>query len=163
MKIRFLIFVQGCLLGVMVCIPVHAAENLLDLSLEELAHLSVSTVSKKTEPVSQAPGIVTVVSRDDIRRFGGRTLADVLMRQPSMLVFGSSFLDNMAVSARGGKLTHTDNWILLLINGRPIRESHNGGLNSDIYTMFPVEIIERIEIIRGLGSVILGSVRELYV
>jgi outer membrane receptor for ferrienterochelin and colicin len=135
----------------------NSPSNLLQLSLKELTSIQVYAVSKKNEPINQAPSVVTVVTSKQIQQYGGRTLADVIARQPSMFMFGSSFLDNMATSMRGGKLTHTDNWILLLLNGRPIRESHNGGLNSDIYSMFPVEMIDKIEIIRGPGSVIYGT------
>lgn len=119
--------------------------------------IQVNVAAKAPQTQNLAPAIISVISRDELRLYGGRNLADVLQRSPSLLVFGSSFMDNSAVSVRGGKLTHTDDWILLLINGRPLRESHNGGLSSDIYSQLPLEFIERIEIMRGPGSSLYGT------
>ena len=130
-------------------------EELSFYKLEE--EMMVYVASKKKETIAEAPAVITVVTAEEIRQFGGRNLADIFQRLPSMFMFGSTFMDNMSISTRGGKLTHTNNWILFLLNGRPIRESHNGGLHSDIFTMFPVETIDHIEIIRGPGSVIYGT------
>ena len=44
-----------------------------------------------------------------------------------------------------------------MINGRPIRETLEGGVSSEMYETFPVNIIERIEVIKGPGSVLYGS------
>jgi len=131
--------------------------NFLAMSLEQLMQIQVSVATKSPQTQNSAPAIISVISRDELRLYGGRNLADVLQRAPSLLVFGSSFMDNTAASMRGGKLTHTDDWILLLINGRPLRESHNGGLSSDIYSQLPLEFIERIEIMRGPGSSLYGT------
>jgi outer membrane receptor protein involved in Fe transport len=47
--------------------------------------------------------------------------------------------------------------VLILIDGRPIREVQEGGVSSDVLESFPVNIIERIEVIKGPGSVLYGS------
>ncbi len=57
------------------------SENIADLSIEELMQVRVDSVygaSKHKQKVTQAPSSVTIVTADDIRRFGYRTLADVL-------------------------------------------------------------------------------------
>jgi iron complex outermembrane receptor protein len=46
------------------------------MSLEELLDTEVSTASKSEEKTSDAPGVITVVTKDELRRFGGRTLKD---------------------------------------------------------------------------------------
>jgi outer membrane receptor for ferrienterochelin and colicins len=130
-------------------------DALLELELEEL---TVSVASKREEKISEAPSIVTVVTAEDIQRFGGQTLFDVLGRLPNVYTFGSSVFPDNVVSIRGGNLTHINNSILILLNGRPMRESFGGGVNNSvIYRSFPLEIIERIEMIRGPGSVLYGS------
>lgn len=131
--------------------------NLFSMSLEQLLQIQVNVAAKAPQAQHLAPAIITLISRDELRLYGGRNLADVLQRCPSLLVFGSSFMDNTAASMRSGKLTHTDDWMLLLINGRPLRESHNGGLSSDIYSLLPLESIERIEVMRGPGSSLYGT------
>ena len=129
-------------------------QELLELSLEEL---TVSIASKRDEKIREAPGVMTVVSADEIRRYGARNLRDVLDRQPNMQVVGSTAFSHNATFIRGGGLTHADNTNLLLLNGRPIRESMGGGINTDIYRNFPIETIKRIEIIRGPGSILYGT------
>ena len=45
-------------------------------------NVEVTSASKYAQTASAAPSAVTVVSREDIRRFGWRNLADVLAAQP---------------------------------------------------------------------------------
>lgn len=129
--------------------------HLLDIGFEEL--VTVSIASKKQETINQAPGIVSVVSADDIQRYGYRNLRDILDRQPHIQVTGSNLFPHNKVTMRGNGLSHTDNTVLLLLNGRPIREAVNNSANHDLYESFPVEIIKQLEIIRGPGSVLYGS------
>ena len=71
--------------------PAPAADpepnRLLDLSLDELGQIKIDTVyaaSKVTEKVTDAPSSVTIVGRDEIQRFGYRTLYDeIVMRGPA--------------------------------------------------------------------------------
>jgi outer membrane receptor for ferrienterochelin and colicin len=58
---------------------------------------------------------------------------------------------------RGQSLTPYNNHILVLINGRPVRDPTTGGHNNPIYTAFPLDLIEKVEVIRGPGSVLYGS------
>jgi len=58
---------------------------------------------------------------------------------------------------RGDLLTHSDSHILILINGRPFRELQEGDADNTFYKSFPLELIERIEIVRGPGSVLYGT------
>src|SRR5205814_1297045 len=52
---------------------------------------------------------------------------------------------------------HTNSHVLFLLNGRPVRESVYGGLDIPFLLAFPVETIERVEVVRGPGSVLYGS------
>ena len=60
-------------------------------------------------------------------------------------------------AVRGDLPTHTNNHTLLLINGRPVRESNSGGWNFPVYMAYPIDMIERIEFVRGPGSVLYGT------
>jgi outer membrane receptor for ferrienterochelin and colicin len=130
-------------------------EALLALDLEELT--TVSIASKKEEAVSDAPGIITVITTDEIQRYGYRNLRDILDRQPHIQITGSNLFPHGRVTMRGVSFSHTDNNVLFLINGRPVRDANGVSLNPDLYTSFPVEIIKQIEIIRGPGSVLYGT------
>ncbi|HAJ79067.1 MAG TPA: hypothetical protein DCO75_04785 [Fibrobacteres bacterium] len=127
------------------------------LSLNQLLNMDVTTVSKSAEKQSDAPGIISVITQDEIRRFGGTTLKDILERVPSLISTHVFFTDLSTISSRADQIKSTSAHVLVLINGRPIREVLEGGVNCDIYNSFPVNVIEKIEVIRGPGSVLYGS------
>lgn len=137
--------------------PNSEYDNLFALELHELLKVEVVTASKKAEPLVSAPSIISVVTAEDIRTFGGRNIKDVLQRLPNLYIFDSTTFTATGVSLRGGATQHLNNHVLYLINGRPLRESQNGGLHTDINLLLPLESIERIELIRGPGSVLYGS------
>lgn len=132
-------------------------EELYDLSLEDLLNLEVTVASKSAERLSDAAGVVSVITQDDLKRFGGLTLRDVLERVPSLIGASSFFTDRYMLASRGDQVKINSGHILLLINGRPTREIVEGGVSSEMYAAFPVNIIERIEVIKGPGSVLYGS------
>ncbi len=129
-------------------------EHLLSLDLE---NLKVFAASKREEKLTQAPGIITVITQDQIRKFGALSLRDILNRQTSIQITGNHFQQRARTSLRGVGNEHHDRKVLLLLNGRPMREAGTTGINIDIYAGFPVNAIERIEIIRGPGSVLYGT------
>jgi len=92
-----------------------------------------------------------------LKRFGGNTLSDVLQRVPSLAFATGFFQDRSIISVRGDQFKVTSGHVLLLLNGRPVRESMEGGVTSEMFESFPIGIIERIEVVRGPGSVLYGS------
>ncbi|MGR8929696.1 MAG: TonB-dependent receptor plug domain-containing protein [Gammaproteobacteria bacterium] len=132
-----------------------SVSQLKAMSLDEI--LQVEVVSKKKENKYSAAGIVSVVTRDEIDRYGGNTLADVLNRVTSVYLLSTYIWSNSTAAFRGDALTHVNNHTLVLINGRPIRDSAYGGLNETMFRDFPIHHIEQIEVIRGPGSVLYGS------
>ncbi len=135
--------------------PKHSV--LLQFSLNELMDIEVEVTSKRLEPIQNAPGVVTVISKEEIELFGARNLFDVLNKMPNVYGSGSYLFPNSVVSVRGDLDSHVDNRVLILINGRPLRDSNFGGQNFSIYRSYPVTMIERVEMIRGPGSVLYGS------
>jgi outer membrane receptor protein involved in Fe transport len=133
------------------------AEALYDLSLEDLLNMEVTTVSKSSEKISDAPGIISVVTHDEIERFGGLTLKEILERVSGLIGSTVYMTDRSIITPRGDQVQPSSSHVLLLINGRPVREILECGIKSEMYESFPVNIIDRIEIIRGPGSVLYGS------
>jgi len=131
--------------------------DLFDMSLEELMDIEVTTASKKPESLYEASGIVSVMTKEEIRMFGAKNLWDLLNRMPG--VYGASnFLFPLNVmTIRGDDTASLNHHTLILINGRPFRESLAGGVNSPIFAGYPIEMIERIELVRGPGSVLYGT------
>ncbi len=127
------------------------------LDLRSLLNTEVITASKFSEKLSDAPGVMSVVTRDELRRFGGMTLREILERVPGLTGSTASFTDRSIIAARGDQTQINGGHILFLINGRPTREVLEGGIISDLLEAFPVNILERIEVIKGPGSVLYGS------
>ncbi|MEZ5197709.1 MAG: TonB-dependent receptor plug domain-containing protein [Bacteroidales bacterium] len=125
--------------------------------IETLWDIEVTTASKQEEKMSDAPGIITVVTKDEIASFGGNSLWDVLNRVTSMyMIHAGTYMWNIG-SVRGQNVSVFDNHVLILLNGRPLRDGISGGLNSVFYNSFPLEGIDHLEIIRGPGSVLYGT------
>jgi outer membrane receptor protein involved in Fe transport len=137
---------------------VDAADSALESELKWLqAERVVEIVSKRGENINSAAGIVSLMTSNDIERYNAKNLHQLLNRVTSIYTLGSAVFPDNTVSMRGDVTTHHSNHILVLINGRPVRDSYTGGLNSGIYRDFPIHAIERLEIIRGPGSVLYGS------
>lgn len=132
-------------------------KQVAELTIEELLSIEVTGVSKRSETQQMAPGVVYVVTRTDIERYGANNLHDVLRRVPGLYPVGMYVLRNNVTSIRGQHAAAIDRHVLLLINGRPFRDVSTGGVNGAFYRSFPLDAIERIEVIRGPGSVIYGS------
>ena len=135
----------------------QSLEQLKQMSIFELMQVRVTTVSKIEESVEDAPGIVSVMTHDEITRFGGTTLRDVLERIPGLIAMCTDFTNRTTIAIRGDQIKQNSSHVLFLINGRPIRETHEGGVSSDLLETFPVQVIDRIEVIKGPGSVLYGS------
>src|SRR5260221_2497281 len=95
-----------------------AAGNLADMSLEDLANLSVTSVSRRAEPLAQAPAALYVITGEDIRRSGVTSLPEALRLAPNLEV---ARIDSRqyAISARGFNNAN-GNKLLVLIDGRTV-------------------------------------------
>ncbi|WP_146402256.1 TonB-dependent receptor plug domain-containing protein [Pseudobythopirellula maris] len=142
-------------------------DALLDMDLGELSSVKVSTptftdpmvegISKTSEKVSESPGIVDVITAEEIEAFGAKNLYEVLERATSVYMTGTYIQRRNVASIRGNLVKPEDNHVLTLINGRPFRDIVNGGFSHTLYTAFPLHAIERVEVMRGPGSVLYGT------
>ena len=131
-------------------------QDLTQLSLEELMNIEVYGASKYVQSLREAPSAVTIVTAEDIRSYGYRTLADVLRSVRGFYV--SNDRNYSYVGVRGFSPPGDYNGrILLLVDGHRLNDNlYDGAL---IGTEFPVDIdaIDRIEIIRGPSSSLYGT------
>lgn len=132
-------------------------EDFLDLSLAELLDVEITTPSRRAESVEAAPGIVTVISRQEIEGYDARNLGELLGRVTSAIFISANVMTDNQLVMRRQSLTPYDTHILILLDGRPLRDPIAGGLNNAVYAVFPVDAIDRIEVVRGPGSVLYGS------
>jgi outer membrane receptor protein involved in Fe transport len=123
----------------------------LDLSLEELLNIVVTTSSRSEEGLNDAPNTMYVITRDEICRRGYRTLREVLRTIPGMNVFHK---DIQFVGQVRGIAPNDNEKIALLVNGHDISNVDEPDfMNGPI----DVSIADRIEIIIGPGSVLYGT------
>ena len=131
-----------------------AEDDLMDMSLDELMNLEVTSVSRRPQSLSSAPAAVFVITQSDIRRSGANTLPDALRMAPGVNVAQIDG-NKWAVTARGfngrfaGKL-------LVLMDGRTIYSPLFSGVFWDNHDI-DLESIDRIEIIRGPGATLWGA------
>ncbi len=159
MKKEFLLIIALLLLGWtnVQAQSEESEDDLLELSLEDLMNLTVVTASKSAEKVSDAPGVITTITSKEIEQFGALNLTEVLDRVAGTFNMSSYLNVQGATSIRGDLAGDYENHVLILINGRPFRESLFGGTNIPLYLALPVNIVERIEVVRGPGSVLYGT------
>ena len=139
--------------------PPAAPPALADKSLEDLMSVEVGTVfgaARREQRVTEAPSSVTIVTAEDIRTFGWRTLADALSSVRGFYVTNDR--NYTYVGVRGfGRPSDYNNRVLVLVNGH--RYNDNVYDQALIGNEFPVDLalVDRIEVIRGPGSALYGT------
>jgi outer membrane cobalamin receptor len=136
---------------------VNDTKDLANYSLQDLLNMQVSVASVKKTTVKESPGIITVITRDDIEKSGARNLFDVLLTVPGF-DFGMDTQGNIGLIVRGEWAN--EGKVLVLVDGQPMNELHYYTVQ---YARFDVNQIERIEIIRGPGSAMYGGNAEMAV
>ncbi len=126
-------------------------ERYVNLSLEDLLNQSVTSVNKRTQPLSDVAAAVYVITAEDIRHSGATSLPEVLRLAPGVDVAHIGG-DRWAVSIRSFT-SYLANKLLVLVDGRSAFSPNFGGVIWNTLQI-PLANIQRIEVIRGpAGSV----------
>jgi iron complex outermembrane receptor protein len=131
-------------------------DDLTELTLESLMQLKVVGASRYEQRVSEAPSYVSVVTREEIQRFGYRDLGAILRSMPGLFTSydrSYTYLGIRGFAPPGDFGTR----VLLVVDGHR--------MNNDVYDQalfgneFPIDIdlVERVEFIRGPSSSVYGS------
>lgn len=142
--------------------PVSAypkAADLTQMSLEELMKLQISTVqaaSKYEQKTTEAPSRITIITSDQIKKYGYRTLADILR---SVGGFYVSYDRNYTyLGVRGfSRPGDYNSRILLLIDGHRINDNLYDTAAIGTEFILDIDLIDKVEIVRGPSSSIYGS------
>ncbi|MGD1845509.1 MAG: TonB-dependent receptor plug domain-containing protein [Salibacteraceae bacterium] len=131
-----------------------STDAFFDLSLEDMMNVSITSMSKKSEPLKDVAASIYVISQEDIQRSGATRLADLLLMVPGVNMQFNSY-DNLSFGMREA----TDGFVgsvLVLVDGVPY---HSPYLSTFSFTNFdlPMEAIDRIEVIKGPGGTIYGA------
>lgn len=147
----------GVLLASCLAFGASAAEHPVDfshMSIEELADIEISSVSKKKESLSDAAAAIFVITQEDIRRSGYTSIPEVLRLAPNLQVARVDS-SQYAITARGFNST-TANKLLVLIDGRTVYTPLFSGVFWDVQDVM-LQDVERIEVISGPGGALWGS------
>ncbi len=113
----------------------------------------VTVASRYAQTTREAPAIVTVITADQIRKRGYRTLAELLRGQPGVTVSRSK--EGRTLAWFRGSLGQDNNKFLLLVDGVPWYDGIYQHAWIDAY--LPLENVKQVEIIKGPGSTIYGT------
>jgi outer membrane receptor for ferrienterochelin and colicins len=143
----------------LLALPAAAQETTKDLgaaSLEELGNIQVYSASKHMQSASDAPSSVTVITADEIQKYGYRTLADILESVRSFYITSDRLYSYVGV--RGfGRLGDWNSRVLVMIDGHRVNNNVDGNGMLGTEFLVDVDLIERVEIIRGPSSSLYGA------
>jgi outer membrane receptor protein involved in Fe transport len=130
-------------------------DKLLDRD-DTLQKTLVSITAKNKLSIEQTPSVISIITQEDIIRYGYRDIADALRMVPGF-EFGIDVSSLIGLGFRG-VWVHEGKYSIM-INGIPINDLGYGNYN--FMGSIPLTTVERIEIVRGSGSILYGSFAEI--
>ena len=149
----------GMVLSLLIPISLFADDkdhSLGNLSLEELLAVKVESGSQEKKEIRATPTIATIITNDEIKHSGARDLIDVLNLIPG-IAFGIDTQGVVGIAVRG--MWGHEGKVLLLVDGEEMNEASYS--TTQWGNRFPLDSIDRIEVIRGPGSAANGGYAEL--
>lgn len=126
------------------------------ISLDSLLNIKISAASKYLQKANDIPASVTIITSEEISKYGYKNLSDVLQ---SIKGFYISYDRNYSyLGVRGfSRPTDYNNRVLLLLNGHSVNENIYGSAYIGYDLGINLNSVERIEIVRGPSSALYGS------
>ena len=130
------------------------APDLADMTIQELMLIHIDSVygaSGYQQKVTEAPASITIITSDEIQRYGYRTLADILRNVTGFYVSYDRNYSYLGVRGYGLPGQYNSS-ITLLIDGHRLNDAIYD--SATIGTEFPIDVdlIDRVEVIRGPNS-----------
>ena len=154
MRVKFALMVN---LALICCssLPVAAADDLMDLSLDELGAIPVTTIATGTsKPIFQSAAVTSVITAEQIKSMGATELHEVLETVPGVHAGIQNSTGDYYYSMRGIS-NATNSEVLMMLNGTRITTPFRGTVMD--FTELPLEAIQQVEVIRGPGSALYGA------
>lgn len=133
-----------------------AASQLIELPFEQLLSLEVSSASRYSQKISEAPSAAVVVNAEEIRAYGYRTLADVLRSMPGLYITEDhswSYIGVRGFSRPGDYNTR----VLLLVDGYRVNDNIFNQAYIGNEFLVDIDMVERVEFIPGPGASAYGD------
>jgi iron complex outermembrane receptor protein len=131
-----------------------SGDELLELSIEQLADLKITSASRIAESLRETPSSVFVITADEIRRSGVTSIPEALRLAPGVEVARRSAYE-WSISIRGFN-SDLANKLLVLVDGRSVYSPLFAGVFWDVQDTL-LEDVERIEVISGPGGTLWGA------
>lgn len=128
----------------------------LNDDLDMLLNTKISVASKYEQKVSEAPGSISIITSEDIERWGFRTLSEALMSIKGFFHRNDRMYEYIGL--RGFERPNSyNNKILLLIDGHILNDNIYNSPFFENDLALNMYSIERIEVVRGPGSALYGT------
>lgn len=144
-------------LGLVLAHPAAGQSSFFDQAKDYFLSRTIEGASKHSEALSETPATATIVTREEIERYGFQTVADVLnFAVPGYMASTDRTWDTAA--GRGLSFFEDFNTrILLLLDGHPMNEPWNNFSGIGREMLVPLDLVERIEIVQGPSSLLYGG------
>lgn len=142
--------VSGIAFFVLVSVPFSLCAQSDEVTLEPV----VVTGTRDAQEIRKIPANVTLITKEEIQESNAKTVADVLRDKTDVVVrdlYGNG--KTVSVDIRGSGETAPLN-TLVLVDGRRVNQTDLSGVD---WSQIPLDQVERIEIVRGAGSVLYGD------
>ncbi len=131
-------------------------QDLSALDLEALLENVVVAATKSQVKEDQAPAVTTVIGRDEIQRWGYRSVEEVLHHVAGVYVIDDHIIPNLGVRGISGGLRSESGLVKVMIDGHSVafRSTAGNWLGPELV---PMSIVQQIEVIRGPASSLYGA------
>jgi outer membrane receptor for ferrienterochelin and colicin len=136
-----------------VSIMLHTKIDVFDLSLEDLMQMEVTSVSKISQPIGEAPQTINVITEDDIRSRGYTDIEQIIHDLPGFDISRGYGTEYSQIYQRGYRSNNTDR-TLFLIDG--VEENDLWSGSAWLGRQFSLNQIKRIEVVYGPTTTLYG-------
>ncbi len=124
-----------------------------DLALEDLLNLKIYTASQEEESTASTPATTSVITAEQLTQWGVNNLYEALSFLPG-IVLNETYMGYSVLTFRGVTPGLYNNKALFMINGQPAHEALFGSSHLEY---IPLEMVERIEVVRSPASALYGT------
>ncbi|MGJ8679427.1 TonB-dependent receptor plug domain-containing protein [Paraglaciecola sp.] len=136
---------------------IPAQMSLFDLSLAELLSVEITGATLQRSTLQKVPAAVTVITKKQINLYGFSDLSSLLNYVSGYQVQRSDVSSfGQTISSRSLKANSSAREILVLVDGQRLNDDWTGGA-THLLAKFPLNHVERVEVIKGAGSALYGS------
>jgi len=128
-------------------------DALFNLSIEELLEIEVTTATGEKETTAESISIVSVLTSSQLKQMGALNLYEAISYLPGVQV-NETYMGFSVITFRGVTPGLFNNKALFMINGHPLHEKIFGASH---FEFIPLDMIEKIEVVRSPASVLYGT------